>query len=403
MNPPTMTVFGDLRANGIRFTRYLREIKGLDLQLILRSGIDEEWARSLSRPLDLNEPWVHILKRSDRNPFSMMKYLIGLRRLSGSHPLLWGRSGGGIISSFLGRPYIMQTVGSDVADMDSHQKWLRLLVLFALKRARLVLASQIRHLPILRNLNLPCVFLPLPVWDPPDKRNMKNLRPEGFDPVFFTSAHMYWNGIREIPKGNDRFLRAFAKFVHSSGSNACLIAVEHGPDIAEARNLINELNIADRVFFKKPMSQYELAQHYFSCDVVVDNFVCGEPGLATLDAMAYGLPVMVHVDKKAAYMAYGDDFPPVVNVHTEDEIFGAFLELLSEEYRKDLGESAKKWWRRNHHPDVSAERFISAVRNKVGGLDHPYGHFTESKRFFAPTLRSKQNAVPGIGRNDDQG
>ena len=360
---PKITAFGDLRANGVRFARYLKERKGLDLQLVLRSGIDEYWAYSLSRPLDVTAPWVHVVKRPDGSFLSLIKYLGRMRRLSRNHPVLWGRSGGGIVSFLLGRTNIMQTVGSDVADIAYHQAWLRLLVLLSLKYARLILASQIRHLPILSALKTPHVFLPLPVWSPPNTRNMETARPPGFDLVFFTSAHMYWNGIREIPKGNDRFLHAFARFVRSTSNRVCLIAVEHGPDIHKARRLITKLGIHDHVFFKKPLTQAELARHYFCCDVVVDNFLCGEPGLLSLDAMAYGLPVMAYLDRNAANMAYGKDTPPVINVSTPEEIFDALMRLLSTPYRRDVGLSSKEWVARNHHPELASDIFLSALKS----------------------------------------
>jgi len=357
---PPMTVLGDLRANGIRFSRYLREERDMDLQLLLRQGHDEMWGESLARPLDFDLPWVHLYRWCAGNPLVAVKCLRRLSKLAASHPFLWGRSGGALLGPFLGYPYVMQTVGSDVADLQFHPWWLRRLVLLALRRARVVLASQIRHLPILKDLGLDHVFLPLPVWEALPENGASACRPKGFDLVFFTCTQFYWHGIREIPKGNDRFLRAFARFIES-GANACLVAVEHGLDIDEARELIEGLGIVDRVLFRKKATQREISQHYYACDVVVDSFVCGEPGLASLDAMAYGLPVMVYVEADGARLAYQEDVPPVVNVSTEQEILEGLFRLSSPEYRQELGRKATAWWCRHHHPDVVAQELLFAL------------------------------------------
>ncbi len=350
-------MLGDLRINGIRFSRSLREEHGLDLQLLLKQEQDDVWASLLDPPLDLNLPWVHLYRWRATNPLTSAKGLIRLRKLAASHPLLWGRSGGGLLGLLLGYPYVMQTVGSDVADMRFHQWWVRRVMLLALRRARLIMASQIRHLPVLRDLELDHVFLPLPVWEIPAERGATPLRPDGFDLVFFTCTHFYWNGVRELPKGNDRFLRAFARFV-KSGANACLVAVEHGPDIVKARKLIEDIGISDRVFFQGKMSQSELAGQYASCDVLVDNFVCGEPGLATMDSMPHSVPAMAYVDEEAAQLAYHDDRHPVVNVSTEQEILEGLIRLSSADYRQKVGSEARAWWRRQHHPDVTTQKLL---------------------------------------------
>ena len=355
-----MTVFGDLRANGLRFSRYLREQCGVNLQLLLSEESDRPWTGNLTRPLDHDLPWVHFYEKRATNPLAMLRCLRSLKRLCASHPFLWARSGGGMYCPFLGHQFVMQTVGSDVADMELLPWWRRRLILQALRRARLVLASQIRHLPILRGLGLDHVFMPLPVWGPPVDDGGRQGRPQGFDLVFFSSSWFYWHGVGEIPKGNDRFLRAFARFTET-GANACLVAVEHGPDIAEAKALIRDLGIQDRVFFRDRATQRELSRCFYECDVVVDSFLYGEPGLATLDAMSHGRTAMVYVDDSAARMACGDDLHPVVNVSTEEEILEGLHRLSSDEYRLDLGRQAAAWWRRHHHPEVVAQGLLPVL------------------------------------------
>ena len=365
---PRMTMLGELRANGIRFGRALREEHGLDLQLLFREGTDDVWGAQWAPPVDDSLPWVHRYRWTVANPVVALTTLVKLRKLVASHPLVWGRSGGGLLGMLLGLPYVMQTVGSDVADMQFHQWWLRRVILRALRRARLIMASQIRHLPILRNLGLNHVFLPLPVWEVPAEEHVKPQHPEGFDLVFFTCTPFYWKGIRELPKGNDRFLRGFARFV-KTGANVCLVAVEHGLNIVEARQLIQELGISDRVFFLPKQTQRELAGHYAACDVVVDNFVCGEPGLATMDSMPHGVPAMAYVDPEAAQLAYQDDLHPIVNVSTDQEIFDGLVRLASAEYRQELGSQARAWWRRHHHPEVAAQKLLVILNEVATGYD----------------------------------
>ena len=86
-------------------------------------------------------------------------------------------------------------------------------------------------------------------------------------------------------------LQAFAK-AHKKQSNLRLVLVGDGPQAQALRQLVNELGITKRVLFVGRVPFEQIPTYLKAADLFVFASVTETQGLATLEAMAAGLPVV---------------------------------------------------------------------------------------------------------------
>jgi glycosyltransferase involved in cell wall biosynthesis len=262
------------------------------------------------------------------------------------------------------RPYIACATGSDLRELALTGKGVNAeLCRQFFRRARVVL---------LLNLDMPAIadrlgyrhakFFPFAVDSEffVPKETARRYGREG-DLLIFMPSHLDWGVTDNAPgrsstKGNDRLIRAFARFV-KAGQNGHLIMLDRGPDRELARRLIVELDIVNQVTFLDQMKKQELIEHFNMADVVADQFDIGAFGTTTLEAMACAKPVLVYVDEGCADQCYSDR-PPVLNAHSEDEILQALHKSLDAGFRNELGKQARDWVVRHHDAPSVAARLI---------------------------------------------
>lgn len=179
--------------------------------------------------------------------------------------------------------------------------------------------------------------------------------------VFLHPSHLDW-GIndpaagRYSTKGNDRFIRAFARAVKSGLHAQCLV-VSRGPDVRPAQALVAECGLTEHVQWLPSLTRGELFRRYAQADVVVDQFDVGGLGGIAIEAMAMGKPVLTFVDEQAARLQY-DDPPPVLNCRTEDEICDRIMGCNDGAFLRELGQRARSWATRHHDWGHCLHRFL---------------------------------------------
>jgi glycosyltransferase involved in cell wall biosynthesis len=218
-----------------------------------------------------------------------------------------------------------------------------------------------RALSNIQALQVPnVVFLPfcyfLPELDDEESKARKG-RKDSI--LFFHPSHLDWkqeksDASRNSSKGNDRFIRAFARAVKGGLDARCLI-LDRGPDREHAKRLIDELGVADRFTWKPHLSRDELVESYLQADVVVDQFDVGGIGAIAIEAMYLGKPVMIYINE-ASHGVSTPDPPPVLNARTEEEIYAQIKRCAEPEFLASLGERARAWvklhydWKRQIAP-----------------------------------------------------
>jgi len=179
--------------------------------------------------------------------------------------------------------------------------------------------------------------------------------------TFFHPTRHVW-GV----KGNDRLLRAFAKFI-AQGYKARLVMIDWGTleDADQSRDLVKALDIDRYVEWLSPASKPRLIQFYNQSDAVFDQFILGSYGTTAPEAMACGRPVVMYLDEYWNKKCYGQ-VAPVLNVQTVDEILGAMVALTDRDLRRKLGEQARNYVVERHSPEIVARKYVELYEEVLG-------------------------------------
>jgi glycosyltransferase involved in cell wall biosynthesis len=206
-------------------------------------------------------------------------------------------------------------------------------------------------------------FMPFPYILPNETEiiNFENDKVKVGPIRFFHASHLDWKindpgEWRNSSKGNDRFIRAFAKAV-SNGLVAKCIILNRGSDKDEAQKLIKELNVEKYFEWKQHLSRDEFVSEIFISDVVVDQFDIGGTGGIMIEAMSLGKPVITYINENSNKLLYTEP-PPILNCYTEDEIYNQILKCSDRKFLENLGIDSKGWVIKNHHWQNCLDQFL---------------------------------------------
>lgn len=177
--------------------------------------------------------------------------------------------------------------------------------------------------------------------------------------LLFSPARQIWK-----EKGNDKMIRAYAKFVKEI-PNAKFLMVAWSDDEANSIALANSLGISDKIEWVKPVPKNQLIRYYNAADIILDQFVLGSWGTSTPEAMSCGKPVLMYYKKGYIMRAFGEE-PPIPNSFTEDEIYGNLLMLAkNEDSRAELGKKSRDWIIRTHSSRIVALRHLEILDQAI--------------------------------------
>jgi glycosyltransferase involved in cell wall biosynthesis len=199
--------------------------------------------------------------------------------------------------------------------------------------------------------------------------------------VIFNPSRFDWGeadpGPRASTKGNDRFIRALARFVSESTRPVHVIMLDRGVDGANARALVGALGLDRVVTWGASLDREGLFAAMREADLVVDQFDVGAFGLTALEAFQVGRPVLTYVDETCERLVY-DENSPVLNAHTEDEIVARLHEAARSDELDRRTELARTWARSRSLDDLVV-RYLLYATMATGkpaadfGWNRPYG------------------------------
>lgn len=170
-----------------------------------------------------------------------------------------------------------------------------------------------------------------------------------YELVFFMFSRQNWMSVWNDLKGNDKFFRAYARFVKEIKPNVILFVPNKGIDIEYSKALIKELDIENNVEWFDDMPKFKLKKIQAMSNVVmVDNFWHNEwlkrYPLDTTPKVGFGFGCIESLASKSLLLtAFTDDEfydgnkPPILYAFSEDEIYNR----LSEVYRMSFEEREK--------------------------------------------------------------
>lgn len=186
--------------------------------------------------------------------------------------------------------------------------------------------------------------------------------------LIFQPSRQEWSNL-ECPdanhKGNDRFLRAFARLLRGPGKNAWLLAVEKGRDVGKSRALLHELGVEERVRWISQQNKSGLRQCIGASDLVADQFTYGFYGISCLESMSIGRPVLIYLHSEY-FDKLGIEIPPVISVCSEQEIYEALCNLIDNRARgDDIGALSREWIIRYHGWEPVVDRYLALYRELI--------------------------------------
>lgn len=208
-----------------------------------------------------------------------------------------------------------------------------------------------------------------------------NAQHASFDVVYFMLARHSWRSVWNDLKGNDKFIRAYARLVHDRAPNVKLIMIEKGPDVDASKQLVDQLGIAHAVEWVREMPKDRLRAYYSLPNVVVvdqfwdDRWRERYPaditprigfGSGSVEAMCANRPLITAFFEQEFYEGAT---PPILAAFREDEILAQLhLSLdLGVAGRAAMGERGHAFVRRYHDWRVTTDLYIDQLRAIVAG------------------------------------
>jgi hypothetical protein len=206
-----------------------------------------------------------------------------------------------------------------------------------------------------------------------------------YDFVFFMFSRHSWKSVWNDIKGNDKFIRAFARFVKENNPNAILITANKGIDIDASKSLIKELGIEECVQWLDDIPKYQFKKYQALPNIVmVDNFwhdkwyerytegnaamhVClGFGGVETLSSKS--LLITTFADQEF----YDGESPQILNAFTEEEIFNRLIQLskMSTEEKNQMKQAGYDFVLKWNEQTAIIHKHIDVLREvylEVGG------------------------------------
>lgn len=198
-----------------------------------------------------------------------------------------------------------------------------------------------------------------------------------FDVVYFMISRHMWRSVWEDMKGNDKFIRAYARFVKERKPNALLVTIEKGYDVQYSKQLVEELQISNYVEWVKEMNKDGI-RSYISLDnvVVVDQFWHNNWHIRypeNPDSPGYGLG-SASIEALSAECTlitgfFHEDFyegnrPPILSAFSEEEIYQRLCQSLDmgNQERKKLGRQAYEFVKKYHGWENVTDLYINTLK-----------------------------------------
>jgi glycosyltransferase involved in cell wall biosynthesis len=201
-----------------------------------------------------------------------------------------------------------------------------------------------------------------------------------YDMVFFMIARHSWRSVWNDAKGNDKFLRAFARFVRERRPNTRLICIDKGIDVAASRALIRELGIGEYIEWVPEMNKDRMRAYYgLPNAVVVDQFWHDDwgrryPADAVRPRIGFGSGSIeaLAARKPLISVFFEQDFydgatPPILAAFREEEIHARLVEALEmgPEGRRSMGDAGHAFVTRYHDWHSTADMYVRLLEDVV--------------------------------------
>jgi len=337
--------------------RELRK-RGIDSNLLIEKQQIEGLA-SINNPIKFDKgldgsipEWVNFYSTNEKNwKFNLLKKMR-------KYDLIHAYMGLPIYAMFSCKPYVAQSVGDDLRVIAFKKSVKGLLLRMAYRRAKTFIYEWPPHTSYVDQLKISnTMFIPKP-WETSTFSKGKNEKTNGKTLTIFHPLGQDWHW-----KGNDKFLRAFARLCKEK-ADIFLYYVDWGKDSEKAKKIIDTPDVKERIkILPGPISREEMTNFMEISDLVADQFNSGSFTRTGIESMFFGIPMILNLNEEIFLKLFGD-IPSAINAKNEDDIYYKLKELISSKDNLiEMGQKTKIWAQKHYNLKNNIERYIQVYTN----------------------------------------
>lgn len=217
------------------------------------------------------------------------------------------------------------------------------------------------------------------------KQKIENL--EKYEYVFMMISRLNWKSVWNDIKGNDKFIRAYARYIKQHNSNSVLLLPRKGIDLDATVALIQQLDISGNVIFFDDMPKYELACYQKMNNVIVvdnfwhDNWYKRYPeqrsnvkvgfGFGSIESLAMGRP-LITAFKDLEF--YDNQIAPILYAFSEEEIYSRIEQVhsMSQKELSEMGENGYEFVKKWHEQTTLIKQYEKELK-EISEVENIYG------------------------------
>ena len=186
-------------------------------------------------------------------------------------------------------------------------------------------------------------------------------------PRVFCSARLTWGkpiafGTSAIDyKGTDRLLQGLLSFNETTGLKLDVRLVKKGAHVEQTEMLARELGVAEQITWLEEMPHHEFRKELSDADICIDQLDASLVGMAGLDAMGMGRPLIANGRPEIFEPSLREHFP-ICQAHSASEVCAQLQRLVADpEQRIAIGKRSQQFVRQHWSPLAAAQRCVSIL------------------------------------------
>lgn len=168
-------------------------------------------------------------------------------------------------------------------------------------------------------------------------------------------------------KGSDVMIRGLAEFFRQTGVRLNIRLVRKGQHARELEELAEAEGISDQITWLDEMNQKQVREEFREADIIFEQFGTSVVGMAGLDAMAMGRPVIANARPEIPQPGVGPR-SPICHAATADEVAQQLRRLLDRDEREAAGLRSRQYVVDHYSPERAARlclEMLTAARRSV--------------------------------------
>lgn len=189
----------------------------------------------------------------------------------------------------------------------------------------------------------------------------------------FCATRLNWK--RPVPpgyvemdyKGSDVMIRGIALFLRESGKRLDVRLVRKGLHVRETIDLIQQEGFAEQVTWLDEMSQEAVFEEYRRADILFEQLDRSHVGMAGLDGMATGRPLIANGHPEISEALTGEP-SPICQARTPEEVARQLVRLVPDaEERARVGAASRRYVEKYFSAESAARRCVERMRPHLTG------------------------------------